>query len=146
MRPYPRGFYPLLLLLLLLLAGSGLWAAIPVLAERFEQDVYLNAPMGLLMQLHGAAAMLFVLGLGALLPMHVRMGLLRQKNHGSGIALLGLNLLLLISAWGLYYLGGETTRRLASDTHLISAVLLLLNLGQHLRLAYQLKRQRRSSH
>lgn len=142
MRPYPRGFYAVLLILLLILFITGSWSAISVLSERFEYMLEFDVPMSPLMKTHGGAAMLFLLGLGALLPMHVRLGLLRKKNRISGLLMLGINGLLMISAWGLYYLGSAKFRQLASDIHLISAGVLLISLGAHLLEATRIRKSR----
>ena len=144
MRTYPRGFFSLILMTFLLLAVSGALFAIPHLAERFRFDASLALSAGLLMKLHGAAALVITLAIGALLPVHIRSGWARRKNTASGLALLVLNSLLLLTAWGLYYLGDENWRQWTSDIHLIAGLVLAGVLIRHLVFARSLRAARRA--
>jgi hypothetical protein len=108
MRIYPRGFFSLILLTFALLAVSGALFAVPHLAERFSFYAPLALPEGVLMKLHGAAALV------------------------SGLSLLALNGVLLITAWGLFYLGDEVWRQWTSDIHLIAGLVLIGVMAPHL--------------
>ena len=81
----------------------------------------------LLMKIHGGAAMLALLVLGAL-TMHVRRGWKADKNRLSGALLIAVNVFLIITGYGLYYAGGEALRAWLSHWHawigLVSGVLL----------------------
>ena len=67
--------------------------------------------------LHGAAAMLALLVIGSLLPIHVRRGWHQGRNLPLGIALLTAVLLLTLSGYALYYFGGEEARPWISAFH-----------------------------
>ncbi len=60
-----------------------------------------------LLRLHGGAAMAMLVVLGALLPLHVRIGWRRGRNLVSGIAMLASNGILVLTAFGLYYAGSD---------------------------------------
>ena len=70
-----------------------------------------------LLTLHGAAAMAFLVVLGALLPTHIIKGMATRKNLLSGLVLLGVIGLLTITGYALYYLGSDTARSVASLLH-----------------------------
>ena len=69
------------------------------------------------LRLHGAAAMLALLVVGSLLPIHVRRGWHQGRNLPLGMALSAIVLLLVLSGYALYYLGGEEARPWISVFH-----------------------------
>lgn len=69
------------------------------------------------LRLHGAAAMLALLVVGSLLPIHVRRGWHQRRNLRLGIALSSALLLLTLSGYALYYFGGEDARPWISVLH-----------------------------
>ena len=69
------------------------------------------------LRLHGAAAMLALLVVGSLLPIHVRRGWHQRRNLPLGIALSSAVLLLTLSGYALYYFGGEEARPWISVFH-----------------------------
>ena len=77
---------------------------------------------------HGAAAMAFLFLFGSLLPVHVMRGLALHRNRASGYALLGLNGLLALSGYGLYYAGGDALRAAISLLHWLPGLLLVVQL------------------
>lgn len=69
------------------------------------------------MKVHGAAAMAFLVVLGTLLQGHVRQAWHARRSRWTGGGTLAGALLLVVSGYGLYYLGGETAREVASVLH-----------------------------
>ena len=67
---------------------------------------------------HGAAAMLVLVLLGTLLPMHVKFAWRAGRNLRTGLSLLGLIGFLVLTGYGLYYVGGERLRFWTSAAHL----------------------------
>ena len=90
-------------------------------------DLYPVTLPRLLMKIHGGAAMLALLVLGAL-TVHVRRGWKADKNRLSGAVLIAVNVFLIVTGYGLYYAGGEALREWLSRWHawigLASGVLL----------------------
>ena len=70
----------------------------------------------LLMKIHGGAAMVALIVLGALTA-HIRRGWKADKNRLSGALLIAVNAFLIVTGYGLYYAGGETLREWLSRWH-----------------------------
>jgi hypothetical protein len=71
-----------------------------------------------LLMLHGGGAMITLMMLGALVPMHMRYGWRSGKNLVTGITVATVNAALIVTAFGLYYLGSEAVRPWMSDVHI----------------------------
>lgn len=71
-----------------------------------------------LLKLHGAAAMVSLIVLGTLIPLHMRRGWRARRNRGSGGGMVALCLGLILTGYALYYAGGEGFRALASTVHI----------------------------
>ena len=69
------------------------------------------------LQLHGAAAMVFLIILGSLVRGHVPVGWRMQRSRPSGVTLLVASAVLIASGWGLYYVGDETVRGWVAGVH-----------------------------
>jgi hypothetical protein len=72
-----------------------------------------------LLELHGAAAMVFFVVLGTLLPIHVRRAWQLNRNQGTGAVTISTVAILSLSGYGLYYAGGEEARSWISTLHWI---------------------------
>jgi len=90
------------------------------------------------LRLHGGCAMLMLIVLGSLLPVHVRRGWHLRKNLLAGWTLGLLALLLIASGYALYYVGNEMTRPWISALHWA------LGLGAPLVLTWHVWRGRRA--
>jgi hypothetical protein len=93
-----------------------------------------------LLRLHGAAAMLVLVVLGSLLPVHVRRGWHQRRNLLAGSLLAAIALLLIGSGYALYYFGGEELRPWISAFHWI------IGLGALPLLVWHIVRGRAVSH
>jgi hypothetical protein len=71
-----------------------------------------------LLMLHGGAAMATLMLFGALVPLHILRAWRAKRNRNSGIVIAGSNALLIVTAFGLYYLGSESVRSWASYVHI----------------------------
>lgn len=85
-----------------------------------------------LLALHGLAAMLSLLTLGAVSVLHVRASWRRRRNRSSGLIVVCSLILLVLTAFALYYVGQEMFRDLASLVHLIIGLALPVLLLAHL--------------
>src|SRR5437870_13330420 len=63
-----------------------------------------------LLKIHGASAMVVLLGLGYILATHVHAAWRTHRQRGSGLPLLSVFALLAATSWGLYYLGDDEWR------------------------------------
>lgn len=72
----------------------------------------------LLMKIHGGAAMLMMIYFGYLLASHVPVGLRSRRNRALGLALLSALGFMIVTAYGLYYIGGEGFHSVISWAHL----------------------------
>ncbi len=84
-----------------------------------------------LLMAHGIAAYAFLVIVSALLPLHVRIGWVKQRNRWSGACLLLVGLLLSTTGLMLYYAAAERLRAQASLAHWTAGIALPLALGLH---------------
>lgn len=71
------------------------------------------------LKIHGASAMFFLVIFGTLIPNHVRRGWIAKMNRANGVVLIIWNVLLIVSAYCLYYIGNEDVREFSSWSHII---------------------------
>jgi len=95
----------------LLLTGGGWMLA----QSHLEEEAWEKIPR-LLLKIHGGAAMLGLLLLGAL-SLHMKRGWTAGKNRLSGAILVAANAFLVASGYGLYYAGDESLRAWLSRWH-----------------------------
>jgi Kef-type K+ transport system membrane component KefB len=69
------------------------------------------------LKIHGAAAMAFLMVFGTFLLQHVPAGWQDNRHRPSGSSLVVFCALLVLSGWGLYYLGDEKLRHMTSFLH-----------------------------
>lgn len=86
------------------------------------------------LRLHGAAAMAGLVVFGSLLPGHIARAWRSRTNHRSGLSMLGLVLLLVLTGYGLYYAGDEATRPWISLAHWFAGMVAAAGLALHVRL------------
>jgi Na+/H+ antiporter NhaC len=85
-----------------------------------------------LLMVHGGAAMLALMLLGALIPLHLLRAWRARKNLVSGSIAATLNTALIVTAFGLYYLGSEAVRPWMSWIHIGAGLSLALMLPVHI--------------
>jgi len=85
-----------------------------------------------LLMVHGGAAMVTLLLLGALIPVHLLRAWRSRRNRVSGLIMATLNAALIVTAFGLYYLGSETLRPWMSLTHIAAGFSLSLLFPIHI--------------
>jgi hypothetical protein len=103
----------------LLFVSGVVW----MLADKMKYDAEADTEMwqqaaSFLLTLHGGAAMVTLMLLGALGPMHVQRAWRARTNRTTGIASITLYGLLIATAFGLYYLGSEAVRPWISYVHI----------------------------
>jgi len=100
-----------------LLATGAAWIVADALKDSANGDAWQQAAASLLM-CHGGAAMVMLMLLGALVPLHVGRSWRAGRNRTTGTAMASLNAALVVTAFGLYYLGSDTTRPWWSGVHI----------------------------
>jgi len=126
----------------LYLASSLLWlsGALWLYYKYFGQvqgDYGMQAPAAqpILLEIHGAAAMAFLILLGTLLVDHVPLGWKHKEHRLSGVSLLSTAAVLILTGWGLYYIGSSSVRHWTSLVHWTLGLASAPILWMHVRLA-----------
>ena len=101
----------------LVVTGCGWLLCHYVLAEAGEFGPLPHPLEGLWLQLHGAAGMIALVLFGSLLPSHMLRAWSSRRGRASGGTLAGLFMLLTVTGYGLYYVGGESLRQWISVVH-----------------------------
>ena len=117
--------------LALMLRWSALWQ--PCASKTRASTIASSAAASLVMKVHGAAAMLTLVLLGALLAQHVPAGWTANKNRKSGAILLGAMAWLALTGYLLYYAGGESLRWYAAQSHLWVGIAACAIVALHIR-------------
>jgi hypothetical protein len=101
---------------LLVLTGA-LWLVADAFKDSSEGELWQRVSATMLM-IHGGVAMVALLLLGALFPLHMRLGWRSRRNRITGPAMVTLNAVLIVTAFGLYYSGSDAVRPFMSNLHL----------------------------
>lgn len=134
MHAYPRAFPAVLWLVVATLFATGLVLVPGALELRLDWDAGWRLPPGMRLGLAAAHALLAFVTLvlvGALTPLHVRIGWRRGQNRTTGSVLLGGVAVLALSGLGIYYLGGEISGAIASAVHWALGVTIAAPLTLH---------------
>jgi len=86
------------------------------------------------LRMHGAAAMAGLVELGSLFPGHIARAWRLRVNRRSGLLMLGLVTLLVVTGYGLYYVGDEETQPWISMIHWLAGIVAGAGLVLHVRL------------
>lgn len=104
-----------------LLTGVA-WVALHFTVQGWIDEKISRPTEVVLLKIHGAASMLALVALGTLLSTHILPALKNPPNRRAGIALLAIIAGLVLTGWGLYYLGDENLRGWASDFHIAAGM------------------------
>jgi len=100
---------------LALLVTGALWMYVQPHLEDEAWQAWEKFPR-LMMKIHGGAAMVALLVLGAV-TLHIKRGWKAKKNRLSGVVLIALCVFLILTGYGLYYAGDEEFRNWLSRWH-----------------------------
>lgn len=100
-----------------LFVTGAVWLIADGLKESPSGDFWQGISASLLM-IHGGAAMITLVLLGALIPIHVMRAWRSRRNRFAGAAMVIANVVFIASAFGLYYAGSDTWRLWISDVHI----------------------------
>lgn len=99
-------------------------------------SIFESPTQTMLLKIHGAAAMVFLFALGVIFY-HIPPGWRKKERRPSGVLLLTICGILILTGWGLYYAGGELFRNWMSWIHSILGVLLPMIIVFHVWKVYQ---------
>jgi hypothetical protein len=99
------------------LAATGAVWLIADLMKDPESEIWQMIAADMLM-LHGMMAMIALVLIGAMIPLHIQRSWRAGKNRVSGIVMIGVNAILVATAWGLYYAGSDGLRTFVADVHI----------------------------
>jgi hypothetical protein len=116
LRLNPGFRYALYAAFAVLFVTGAAWLVADALKDAESGEFWQETAATLLM-LHGGCAMITLMLLGAMVPLHLRHGWRRGRNLVTGITMSTANAVLIVTAFGLYYLGAETLRPWMSDAH-----------------------------
>ena len=103
----------------MLFASGAAWlGGLSEMKEPAKRRNLAARPAAYLLMVDGGAAMLTLMLLGALFPLHIGRAWRAEKNRATGIVMLAFNAVLIATAFGLYYLASEILRPWASDLHI----------------------------
>jgi cytochrome b561 len=114
-------------------ATGAIWLIADTLKTPDGEELWQLIGADMLM-LHGLAAMIALVLLGAMIPMHVVRSWRAGKNRISGTAMAATNAVLVITAWGLYYAGSEGLRTFVADLHIAVGIALPVLVATHVTL------------
>ena len=84
-----------------------------------------------LLMIHGGATMVTLVLLVALIPTHILRAWASRRNRLTGPVMVTLNILLITTAFGLYYAGSDTLRTWISDMHIVVGIAFPVLLAVH---------------
>jgi hypothetical protein len=114
----------------LFVTGSA-WLIADQLKDSASGEFWQGAAANLLM-VHGGAAMITLLLLGALFPLHMARAWRGRLNRVTGTTMVVLNTVLIVTAFGLYYLGSDALRPWISDVHIAAGLAFPLSIIFHI--------------
>jgi hypothetical protein len=113
----PRFRFTLYSAFTVLFVTGAAWLVADQLKDSPNGDVWQMTAAYLLM-LHGGTAMVTLMLLGALVPLHVQRAWRSRRNRVTGPAMLAFNGAVVVTSFGLYYAGSEVVRPWTSDIHI----------------------------
>jgi hypothetical protein len=110
-----------------------IWLAAQAWKDSPAGDLWEAVSANMLM-IHGGAAMLTLVLLGALIPIHVQRAWRGRRNRLTGSIMATVNGFFVVTAFGLYYAGSDTLRAWISDLHIAIGLALPAVLIVHIRI------------
>jgi len=74
------------------------------------------------LMLHGGGAMIALVLIGALVPMHMQRAWNAGKNRATGTTMVTFDAVLAVTAFGLYYSGSDAWRAVVADIHIAAGL------------------------
>jgi type IV secretory pathway VirB2 component (pilin) len=116
LRLSPAFRYSIYATLAILFASGAVWLVADARKDGENGELWQQVAATLLMT-HGGVAMITLLMVGALVPVHMRYGWRTGRNLVTGIVMATVSSILIATAFGLYYFGVDGARAVAGDVH-----------------------------
>ena len=129
-------------LLSLFVTGAG-WLCADALKDTASGEIRQTVAANLL-TLHGGAAMLALILLGSLVPLHIQRAWISNRNRVTGLLMVTFNAILILTAFWLYYAGSDFLRKWTSTIHTAVGLLLPALLLIHILIGRRAARRSRS--
>lgn len=97
-------------------ASGSLWAWLHYFSQPNEFGT--SPAQAWILTIHGLFAAMSLLVIGSLLPLHVKYAWRAHRNRSNGVFFIAIVVVLIVSGYGLYYIGNERLRSWTSWTHL----------------------------
>jgi uncharacterized membrane protein len=86
-----------------------------------------------LAKIHGAGAFIALISIGMIISSHIPVGWRTGKNRTSGILIFASLTIMIVTAWGLYYIGTDEWRQLFAWLHVFAGCFLPVSIILHIR-------------
>jgi hypothetical protein len=123
LRLSPRFRFALYAAFSTLFATGMVWLVADSLRDAPTGEIWQETAAYMLM-FHGGAAMVTLMLLGALVPLHIQRAWRSRRNRLTGPVMITVNAVLIATAFGLYYFGLETLRSWMSGVHTVVGIAL----------------------
>jgi hypothetical protein len=114
-RRHKIAFY---IVLAVVFASGALWAWLHYFAPA-NNEFGTSRTQAWILTIHGLFAAMSLLLVGSLLPLHVKFAWRARRNRINGIFFVSIVALLILTGYGLYYIGNERLRACTSWIHLL---------------------------
>ena len=114
----------------LFLSGAA-WLVADELKAGADGELW-QATAAYLLMIHGSVAMLTLMLLGALVPLHIARCWRAGKNRVTGTVMVTFNAVLILTSLGLYYAGSDVLRPWMSRVHIGFGLALPLLIAGHI--------------
>jgi hypothetical protein len=84
------------------------------------------------LMLHGMTAMIALLLLGAMIPLHIQRSWRAGKNRITGSIMMATNAVLVVTASGLYYAGSDQLRTFVANVHIAAGLAVPILIVTHI--------------
>jgi hypothetical protein len=118
-------------ILAVVFATGAIWAWLHYLAPS-ENDFGSSRAEIWTLTIHGLFAAVSLLLIGSLLPLHIKFAWRARRNRANGVFFISIVGLLILSGYGLYYIGNERFRSWTSWIHLAVGLALPILLVVHI--------------
>ena len=125
-----------------LLVSGVIWLVADQLKASENGEMWQAIAANMLM-LHGMTAMVALILLGAMIPLHVHRSWRAGKNRFTGSLMVATNTVLIITASGLYYAGSDLLRAFVADVHIVAGLVVPALIVTHIALGRRARTFRR---